>query len=58
VTVRRNQSINGRHTDLPEEIEEELVQHILKLEEIMFGLSITDMRNLTFEIAERNQLKC
>jgi hypothetical protein len=50
-------SINGRDTDLHEEIKEELVQHILKFEENMFGLSITDARKLAFEMAIRNQLK-
>jgi hypothetical protein len=38
---------------LPEETEEELVQYILKLEENMFGFSISDLRKL----AERKQLR-
>jgi hypothetical protein len=50
-------SINGRDSDLPEEIEEEVVQHILKFEENMFNLSIADVRKLAFEIVERNQIK-
>jgi hypothetical protein len=50
-------SINSRDTDLPEETEEELVQHILKFEGNMFDLNITDVRRLAFEMVERNQLK-
>jgi hypothetical protein len=46
-------SVNDQDTDLPEEIEE-LVQHILKFDENMFDSSITDMRHLAFETAERN----
>jgi hypothetical protein len=57
VCDRSKKSINGQDTDLPEEIEEELLQHILKFEENIFGLSITHVRKLAFETAERNQLK-
>lgn len=46
----------GKPTTLPEQIEEELVSHILKLEELMFGLTINDIRKLAFDIAQRNQL--
>jgi hypothetical protein len=54
---RPKKSINGRDTDLPDETEEKLVQHILKFEENMFGLSVIDVRKLAFEVAEINQLK-
>jgi hypothetical protein len=51
VTVRRIKS-TAQTLILPEEIEEELVQHVLKFEENLFGLSFTEVRKLAFEIAE------
>lgn len=44
----------GSTPDLPAEVEDELVSHVLKLEECMFGITSKDMRVLAFEIAERN----
>ena len=43
-------SVNGRNTALSSEIEEELVSHIIKLEELSFGLTIMDIRRLAFQI--------
>ena len=48
---------HGRSTDLPREIEDELVQHILRLEEMFFGLTAYDLRKLAFQIAEMNELQ-
>lgn len=39
------------------EIEEELRAHIVKLEELMFGLTPTDARKLAFDIAEKYGIK-
>ena len=47
---------NGSLTTLPQDVEKELVKHILHLEACMFGLSITDVRRLAFEIVEKNNL--
>lgn len=37
--------------------EKELVQHILTLEERLFGITLTDLRMLAFELAESNKIK-
>lgn len=54
--VRANEAVKvlGRTTTLPPEVEEQLVNQIFKLEELLFGLTITDVRKLAFQIAERN----
>lgn len=44
----------GRSVDLPEELEEDLVKHILMLEENFFGVTRNDLRKLAFQIAEQN----
>lgn len=44
----------GRHTTLPPVVEQQLVDHIKKLEACLFGLTITDVRKLAFLIAEKN----
>lgn len=46
----------GRTTIFSSEVEESLIKHILLLESCMFGLSISDVRRLAFEIAEKNDL--
>ncbi|KAJ4447635.1 hypothetical protein ANN_09642 [Periplaneta americana] len=43
-------------TEFSAEIENELQNHILKFEEMMFGLTSTDGRKLAFDIAQRNGL--
>jgi len=37
--------------------EKALVEHVLTLEERLFGITLTDMRMLAFELAERNNIK-
>ncbi|KAI4455561.1 hypothetical protein MML48_9g00005578 [Holotrichia oblita] len=37
-------------------MEEELAQHVLKLEERLFGLTISDIRRLAFQLASRNKI--
>jgi hypothetical protein len=44
----------GRHTVLPPDVELQLVDHIKKLEACLFGLTITDVRKLAFQVAEKN----
>ena len=34
----------------------ELVRHIIETEEMMFGIGITEIRKLTFQLAECNRL--
>lgn len=48
--------IIGKQTTLPPDVEKDLVNHILMFESLMFGLTITDVRKLAFQIAERNNL--
>ncbi|KAJ8883882.1 hypothetical protein PR048_015737 [Dryococelus australis] len=54
--VVANESVEaiGRITTLPPEVEQQLVDFILRLEELLFGVTITDVRKLAFQIAERN----
>lgn len=46
--------INGRLTALPHDVEMQLVQYILRMEEMLFGLTIDDVRKLAYEILEAN----
>lgn len=56
--VVANESVKatGRTTTLPPEVEQQLVDHILRLEHLLFGVTITDVRKLAFQIAERNEI--
>jgi len=44
----------GGLRDIREEIEEELKNHILKLEERLFGITPLELRSLAYQVAERN----
>lgn len=46
----------GRLTVFTADIEKELANHILKLEERFFGVTISDVRRLAFQIAVRNNI--
>ena len=48
--------IFGRSRVFSDEIEHELEKNILKFEETMFGLTMSDVRKLAYAIAERNGL--
>jgi len=41
-----------------DDMEYELVQYILRMEELFFGLTIMDLRRMAFELAERNGIAC
>lgn len=47
----------GRKTTLPTEIETELVEYSKKLDKIFYGLSTTDLRQIAFQIATKNDIK-
>ncbi|XP_022816222.1 uncharacterized protein LOC111349354 [Spodoptera litura] len=47
----------GRPTVFDRKFENVLVEHILFLEQHMFGFTITDIRRLAYQIAEKNGLK-
>ena len=38
-------------------MEKELVEYLLSLESMMFGLTTNDVRNLAFQLAEKNNLQ-
>lgn len=42
----------GRYTNLPPEIEEEIIDHILTLEKNLFGITRKDLQKLAYNIAE------
>lgn len=46
----------GHPVDLSAEMEEQLVQHVLKLEEMMFGISAVEVRKLAYQLAEANAM--
>lgn len=56
--VRANEETKsfGRTTTLSPEIESELTKHILLLESCMFGLTMSEVRRLAYNIAESNQI--
>ena len=47
----------GRSTTLHPDLENELCSHILKLEEMMFGLTPIDVRKLALQLAVKNGMK-
>ncbi|CAH2087173.1 unnamed protein product [Euphydryas editha] len=47
----------GRPKDLTAEMETELVRHVLLLESRFFGLTITDLRRLAYQLAEKYGLR-
>ena len=46
----------GSVSDIPPEVEKEICQHVMKLEECMFGITPKDLRMIAFEVAERNNI--
>ncbi|KAB0803436.1 hypothetical protein PPYR_00406 [Photinus pyralis] len=53
-THQAKRRVNGRELALPEEVERQLVEHILKFEELLFGLTINDVRKLAYDILAAN----
>jgi hypothetical protein len=46
----------GSVEDIPPHVEEQLVHHVLQLEQCMFGTTVTDLRLLAFQVAELNRI--
>ena len=47
----------GRYkTVFSESQEKELVDHLLHLEERLFGVTLSDLRTVAFELAEKNKI--
>lgn len=57
IHANEERKIIGRSCIFSEEMETELEKHILKLESIFFGITITEVRKAAFEFAERKGLK-
>jgi hypothetical protein len=49
---------SGREMALDPKVKDELVKHILYEKECVFGLTISDMRRLVFQIAEASLKSC
>jgi hypothetical protein len=47
----------GRSSDLPPQIEADLVSHIKSMAEVGFGFTPTDIRKLAFQLAEINKIR-
>ncbi|GBO16408.1 hypothetical protein AVEN_77253-1 [Araneus ventricosus] len=46
----------GRYkTDFSEAQEKQLVQDLINLEDMLFGITLSDLRTLAFELAEKKQ---
>jgi hypothetical protein len=52
IGLNSSRALSGREMALDPKVKDELVKHILYLEECVFGLTISDMRSLAFQIAE------
>jgi len=48
---------HGHACALPDDVEEELVEHCLTLESMYFGLRIDDLRWLAFDVVEANSIE-
>ena len=56
-SIRNGEKGLGRfRTSLTMDMEDDLAQHILSLENRLFGMSTVDVRKLAFELAEKNEI--
>jgi hypothetical protein len=58
ISLNISRAPSGREMALDTKVKDELVKHILYLEECVFGLTISDMRRLAFQIAEASFELC
>jgi hypothetical protein len=56
--LKISRALSGRKMALDPKVRDELVKHILYLEECVFGLTISDMRRLAFKAAEASFKLC
>ncbi|KAJ8880747.1 hypothetical protein PR048_017217 [Dryococelus australis] len=54
--VIANAGMKALGRTLPLEIENQVVEHILKLEELLFGVTINNIRKLAYQIAEHSHI--
>lgn len=55
--ANQESKIFGRTTVFSPEFEQRLAKHILNLEKIFYGVTIKDVRNAAYELAEQNNIK-
>lgn len=55
-TARGDVKHLGRTSDLPPELEDQLVKHILEMEAMFYGLNTKSLRKLAFQIADINNI--
>jgi hypothetical protein len=58
IGLNSSRALSGREMVLDPEVKDELVKHVLYLEECVFGLTSSDMRRLAFQIAEASLKLC
>jgi hypothetical protein len=56
--LNSSRALNVREMALDPKVKDGLVKYILYLEECVFGLTISDMRRLAFQIAEASFKLC
>jgi hypothetical protein len=56
--LNSSRALSGREMALHPKVKDELVKHILYLEECVFVLTISDMRRFAFQIAEASFKLC
>jgi hypothetical protein len=56
--LNNSRAPSGREMALDPKVKDKLVKHVLYLEECVFGLTISDMRRLAFQIAEASFKLC
>jgi hypothetical protein len=56
--LNRSRALGGRKMALDPKVKDELVKHILYLKQCVFGLTVSDMRPLAFQIDEANFKIC
>jgi hypothetical protein len=56
--LNSSRALSGREMVLDPKVKDELVKYILYLDECVFGLTISDVRRLAFQIAEASFKLC
>lgn len=56
VATGESKVLGAKQRVFSDDMENELERYILRMEELFFGLTVTDIRRLAFELAERNNI--
>jgi hypothetical protein len=57
-SLNSSRTLSGREMALDPKVKDELVKHVLYLEECVFGITISGTRRLAFQIAEKSLKLC